>query len=45
MKKLHYISLAGLLLLTLLYTTSCKKVLDEQVPESTYTTQLLFPTR
>jgi hypothetical protein len=41
MKKLNYIALAGLLLSTLLYT-SCKKVLADKVPETTYTTQLLF---
>jgi len=41
MKKLYYIVLAGLLSSSLLYT-GCKKVLDEQVPESTYTAQLLF---
>jgi starch-binding outer membrane protein, SusD/RagB family len=42
MKKLHYIILAGLLLSTLLFTTSCKKVLNDKVPESTYTAQLVF---
>jgi len=41
MKKLYYIALAGLLLSTLLYT-SCKKVLSDKVPESTYTASLLF---
>lgn len=41
MKKLYYIALAGLLLSTLL-NTSCKKVLADKVPETTYTGQLLF---
>jgi hypothetical protein len=42
MKNIYNIALAALLLSTLLYTTSCKKVLDDKVPESTYTAQLLF---
>jgi hypothetical protein len=42
MKNIYNITLAALLLSTLLYTASCKKVLDEQVPQSTYTAQLLF---
>ena len=42
MKKLYYIALAGLFSVTLLYTTSCKKVLADKVPESTYTATLLF---
>ncbi len=41
MKKLYYIALAGLLLSTVLYS-SCKKVLADKVPETTYTSTLLF---
>jgi hypothetical protein len=41
MKNIYYIALAGLSLSSLLYT-SCKKVLADKVPESTYTTTLLF---
>lgn len=41
MKKLYYIALAGLFLTTLL-NTSCKKVLADKVPETTYTAQLIF---
>lgn len=41
MKKLHYIAIAGLLSSSLLYT-SCKKVLADKAPQTTYTTTLLF---
>ena len=42
MKKLYYIALAALFSIALLDITSCKKVLDDKVPESTYTATLLF---
>jgi len=42
MKKiLNNIALAGVIVTALLYT-SCKKVLNDKVPESTYTSQLIF---
>ncbi|WP_461451552.1 RagB/SusD family nutrient uptake outer membrane protein [Mucilaginibacter sp.] len=42
MKKVYYIVLASLFSTLLLNIISCKKVLNDKVPESTYTSTLLF---